>query len=95
MKSFHRVTTVLALTSLLVCGALAQGKKMMAKAPKCMTCHMPTSMTKTKANPIAMHMPGGNKTYYCCSMCKMPKNMMGPAMAKKAMPKKPMAKKGK
>jgi hypothetical protein len=47
----------------------------------CPVCHMPMSMKKTAANPVAVHLNG--KTMYCCSQCKMPASVMGPMHRKK------------
>jgi hypothetical protein len=106
MNKFFKVGAVLAICSVLVTGAFAQGKKpMMKKAPmhkmmkpvNCPVCKMPLSMKKTAANPVAIHLNG--KTMYCCSGCTMPKSVMGAMpgkkhmMGKKPMMKKPMMKK--
>src|SRR5437016_1211864 len=86
MKKFFKVGAILAICSLMATGAFAQGKKpAMKKAPMhkmmkpvaCPVCKMPTSMKKTAANPVAIHLNG--KTMYCCAACKMPKSVMGPA----------------
>jgi len=47
----------------------------------CPVCHMPMSMTKTAANPVAVHLNG--KTMYCCTQCKMPASVMGAMRRKK------------
>lgn len=95
MKSLIKIGSVLAVASLIVTGAFAQAKKPMAKAPKkaaavvCPVCKMPVSMTKTAKSPVAVYVKG--KTMYCCAQCKMPASMT--TKPKKAMAKKPMAKK--
>ena len=86
MKKLLKVGAVVAICSLMATGVFAQGKKpamkkapmhKMMKATACPVCKMPTSMTKTAANPVAIHLKG--KTMYCCAACKMPKAVMGPA----------------
>lgn len=102
MKNFLKLGAILAICTVFVGGAFAQGKKpmmkkashkMAAKAVNCPVCSMPLAMHKTKADPIAIHLNG--KTMYCCSGCKMPKGVMGAMPSKKhhMMSKKPMMKK--
>jgi hypothetical protein len=99
MKKFLKIGATLAICTVLVSSAFAQGKKpmhkpamhKMAKAMPCPVCKMPLSMKKTKDNPVAVHLNG--KTMYCCAGCKMPASVMGPMKSKKHMAKKPMMKK--
>ena len=101
MKSLYKLGTVLAVASLVITGAFAQGKKAapkhMAKkaAVVCPVCKMPLSAKKTKDSPVAVNVKG--KTMYCCSKCKMPASMLAKPAGKKAgakkMAKKPMTKK--
>jgi hypothetical protein len=51
-------------------------------ATKCPVCHMPLSMKKTKANPIAVRLKKGGHVMYCCKNCKMPKSVIVTAPAK-------------
>ena len=82
-KSFKVIST-LALGSLLVVGAFAQGKaKPKAKVVECPVCHMPLSAKKTKADPVAVRLKKGGKVMYCCAGCKMPASVLvKPAKAK-------------
>lgn len=98
MKSLIKIGTVLAVASLMLTGAFAQGKK---AAPKhmskkaavvaCPVCKMPLSAKMTKANPVAVKVNG--KVMYCCAKCKMPASMLAKSMGKKTMGKKSMGKK--
>lgn len=97
MKSLIKIGTVLAVASLMLTGAFAQGKKaapkMAKKAPQasCPVCHMFVAAKPTKASTVAIKLNG--KTMYCCSKCTMPASMLAKSMGKKTMGKKSMGKK--
>ena len=46
------------------------------KPTMCPVCHMPLSMKKTKADPVAVRLKPGGKVMYCCSKCKMPASVL-------------------
>src|SRR5437764_14959312 len=101
MKSLIKFGTVLAVASLMITGAFAQGKMathkhIMRKATmvSCPVCKMPVSAKMTKDNPRAVKVNG--KVMYCCAApaCKMPASMMAKSMGKKKGMKKHMMKKG-
>ena len=57
------------------CDKCPMGKKKASTegaAPKCPTCGMKLSTTKTAEAPQAVKVNG--KTYYCCSACDMKKS---------------------
>lgn len=72
-----KVATTLAMVSVFVTGAFAQGARMVPKkAQVCPVCKMPLTTKKTKMNTVAIRLKKGGKVFYCCAGCKMPKDML-------------------
>ena len=63
---------------------LAEGAPPKPKMVPCPVCHMPLSMRRTKANPVAMRLKKGGRIYYCCSKCTMPASMLVKGPRKKS-----------
>ena len=97
MKNLFKIATVLAVGSLLVTGAFAQGKKpamkkapakpaMQKKAAKAVMCPVCKTMAlttkKTKDNTVAVRLKKGGKVMYCCSKCTMPASVLVKTMPK-------------
>jgi YHS domain-containing protein len=65
-----------------VCGAVltsasfGQAAKKTSPTLSCPICKMALSTKKTKANPVAITLKKGGKTYYCCPKCTMPASML-------------------
>ncbi|HLK15431.1 MAG TPA: hypothetical protein VKT78_11555 [Fimbriimonadaceae bacterium] len=75
MKKAIKFTMLsLVVVSLLPFAGAAGPKK--PKAPTCPVCHMPLSMKKTKADPVAVRLKKGDKVMYCCAQCKMPPSVL-------------------